>query len=302
VDPVVLQNVIVQNTYKDVALTGALNPRRTIVSTEKCNVCHGALGTTSGSNTLAEAFHGGARDIVEACSVCHDANRASSNNMMTNGLAMYESYQFKRMIHGIHGNSRRTSPFTHGNKVQGLFDMAGTLKTAGIYFADQKVNIGTPAVSTTVVTAGTPVAVGATFQSIADLTTAAARNAGYTGAAIAPGENYAAEVAWPGVGINCNLCHVNNSYKQDRGTLGSVVKKVPDTETDPNKWLVISPKAASCTACHDTSTAIGHVTSFGGAVFGDQSQSALSLLPRETCDDCHAPGAFKGVDVVHKQN
>ncbi len=251
--PAVLQNVIVQNTFKEVALTGTLNPRRTIVSTEKCNVCHGALGTTSGSNTLAEAFHGGARDIVEACVVCHDPNRASNGNMMTNGLALYESYQFKRMIHGIHGNSKRTSPFTHGNKVVDAFNMDGTSKTAG-----------NPALATGV-------------------------------------ENYAAEVAWPGVGINCNVCHVNNSYKQDLGVVATVVNKVPTTETDPNKWNVISPKAASCTACHDSSTAIGHVTSFGGSSFGNLTQTGYLSAVRESCDDCHAPGAFKGVDVVHNQ-
>ena len=35
------------------------------------------------------------------------------------------------------------------------------------------------------------------------------------------GEHYAAEVAWPGVGINCNACPVNNSYMQDLGPLRS---------------------------------------------------------------------------------
>ena len=82
--------------------------------------------------------------------------------MMTNGLALYESYQFKRMIHGIHGNSKRTSPFTHGNKVQGVFSKAGALTAAGTFFADQKVTIGTT--STTVVTAGTAVALGSLVQ------------------------------------------------------------------------------------------------------------------------------------------
>ena len=100
--PAALVNTTVQHSYKELALTGTLQPRRTIVSNEKCNVCHGALGTTSGSNTLANAFHSGARNTVEACVVCHDANRVSST-VMTNGLALNESYQFKRMIHGIHG-------------------------------------------------------------------------------------------------------------------------------------------------------------------------------------------------------
>ncbi len=64
-----------QNTYADVVISGALNPRRQVVSNEKCNVCHAALGTTTGSNTEDYAFHGGARHTVESCVLCHDQNR-----------------------------------------------------------------------------------------------------------------------------------------------------------------------------------------------------------------------------------
>jgi OmcA/MtrC family decaheme c-type cytochrome len=247
--PRTLVNVVVQNTSLELALTGSLNPRRIVVSNDKCNACHGALGTTSGSNTLAEAFHSGARNTVEACVLCHDANRMSSTKM-TNGLDFNESYQFKRMIHGIHGSSKRTFPFTHGNKVVDAFNKDGTSATGGAPLA-------------------------------ADV------------------ENYAAEVAWPGVGINCNACHVNNSYMLDRGPLGSVIKKDAGV-TDPMQWKVISPKAASCTACHDSPKAMGHVTSFGNASFGDRTQ-AQSIGTQETCADCHASGLFKGVDIVHGQ-
>ena len=273
VSPVTTVNVVVQHTYKDVLISGAaLNPRRVIVSNEKCNVCHGALGTTSGANTLANAFHGGARNTVEACVVCHDANRMSST-IMTNGSSFNESYQFKRMIHGIHGNSKRASPFTHGNKVVGIFcNPAGTTQIAKDLCAANAL-LPVPLILA------------------ADV------------------ENYAAEVAYPGVGLNCNACHVNNSYKQDLGTLGSVVSKpiiAPATTvtTDPNLWKVISPKVASCTACHDSAKAIEHVTlNIGdpGAVFGTQTQADLVGLPRETCNDCHAPGARKAVDLVHGQ-
>jgi len=296
--PKTLVNVVVQNTSAEIALTGTLNPRRVIVSSDKCNVCHGALGTTSGSNTLSEAFHGGARNTVEACVVCHDANRASST-VMTNGLALNESYQFKRMIHGIHGNSKRSYPFTHGSLVQGVFDKTGKLTTAGQFLNNYSTTIN--GTSTLVITAGTAVAVGNTFDTISDIVTQAAQAKGYTGTAkLAKVENYAAEVAWPGVGINCNACHVNNSYKQDLGPVAAVVKK-PSGVTDPNQWLAISPKAASCTACHDSPTAIGHVTSFGGAVFGDKTQAQVRALPTETCNDCHSSGGFKGVDIVHGQ-
>jgi OmcA/MtrC family decaheme c-type cytochrome len=179
--------------------------------------------------------------------VCHDPNRVSST-VTTNGLDLNESYQFKRMIHGIHGNGKRTYPFTHGNKQVGIFNKDGSSATGGAPLA-------------------------------ADV------------------ENYAAEVAWPAATLNCNLCHVNNSYENDRGTLGAVVKK-PAGVTDPMQWLVISPKAASCTSCHDSPQALGRVTSFGQATFADRTQ-AQSMARDETCLDCHASGGFKGIDLVH---
>ena len=268
--PTTLINTVMQHTYKDVVLgNGSLQPRRVIVSNDKCNVCHGALGTTAGSNTpgMDNAFHSGARNTVESCVVCHDPNRSSSSNMMTNGLTLngglYEPYQFKRMIHGIHGNSKRLYPFTHANKVVGAFcNPANPLSKAPICDPNLVLASGV--------------------------------------------ENYGAEVAYPQVGLNCDACHVNGSWKQDLGTLGSVVFKPTvvggtATTSDPNAWLVISPKAATCTACHDSSNAIGHVTSFGGSAFGDKSQAQVGALPRETCNDCHSPGGFKSVDIVHGQ-
>ncbi|MCX8113895.1 MAG: OmcA/MtrC family decaheme c-type cytochrome [Burkholderiaceae bacterium] len=284
--PRTLVNVVVQHTYKDVALSGPLNPRRQIVANEKCNVCHGALGTTSGSNTLAEAFHGGARNTVEACVLCHDANRKSST-VMTNGLAFGESYQFKRMIHGIHGNSKRTHPFTHGNSVIGAFNKAGLLTTDGLIAASSSSTVSAPA--------------GTLFEPWS------------TGVVVPSGTaldasvvNYAAEVAYPAVGLNCNACHVNDSYKRDLGTLGAVIAKPIDpatskATTDPLTWRVISPRAASCTGCHDSAAAIAHVRSAGASSFGDLTQDELFRAPRETCDDCHALGTLKAVDLVHGQ-
>jgi len=267
--PTVLINTVVQHASTEFAISGLLNPRRTIVSNEKCNVCHSALGTTSGSNTVDNAFHGGARNTVEACVLCHDsglAHRSPTASVMTNGLPLYESFDFKRMIHGIHGNSKRTFPLVNGNRVQATFNDAGVQLTDGIRLSD-----------------GVPVPAGT-------LLTDPLNNPNAT--------NYAAEVSWPGVGVNCNACHVDNSYKLDRGRIGSVVRRAG--ATDPMLWEVITPQAATCTSCHDSSVAIGHVTSFGGAGFGSLTQ-AQSWFTQETCTDCHSSGGFLGVDVVHRQ-
>jgi OmcA/MtrC family decaheme c-type cytochrome len=263
VTPTTLINVIAQHTYKDVVISGAFNPRREVVSNEKCNVCHGALGTTSGSNTMANAFHNGARSTVESCVLCHDPNRVSSSTIMTNGRALGENYSFKRMIHGIHGSSKRTHPFTHGNAVVGAF-----------------CNPKNPPDLTKL-----PLPCDPSLVLASDVL------------------NYAAEVAYPGVGLNCSGCHVNDSWKTDLGPVGAVVSKpllgtVPDT--NPLNWLVITPRAATCTSCHDSAASINHMVGVGGSAFGVATQGQ-SLQTQESCVDCHRAGGPNGVDVVHGQ-
>ena len=258
VQPTVLVNTAVQHASTQLALTGALQPRRTIVSDAKCNVCHAVLGTASGSNTMPNAFHSGARNTTQSCTVCHDANR-SSTTVMTSGqqvgsAPMNESYQAKYMLHAIHGNSKRSYPYTEGNLVFGRFDMDCRL------IADPKVTC----------TAGST--------------------------------NFAAEVLWPGPTVNgqkqvsCNACHVDGSQLNDRSPLGAVVG--PRTGADPLAWPVITPRAASCTSCHNSEAAVAHVMTAGNARYGNATQ-AMSLQIAETCADCHGTGAFLGVDVVH---
>ena len=81
-----------QHTYADVVLTGTMNPRRRSSRTRSATSATARWARTTGSNTLANAFHGGARNTVEACVVCHDQNRFSST-VMTNGLALSENYR-----------------------------------------------------------------------------------------------------------------------------------------------------------------------------------------------------------------
>lgn len=270
----VLMNVSMQHTYKDVALDGAaLAPRREIVSDAYCNNCHGTLGTTSGSNTLSTAFHSGARNSVIACALCHDPLRMSST-VMADGSGFQESYQFKRMIHGIHGGAKRTFPFTHGNTNKGPWNKNGTLVSDGV----------------------TTFAAGV--------------------------ENYTHEVAYPGILSDCTTCHLTNSvtgqgtFENDVGPFGAVISKkdtdpfTGTTTTDPLLWKVISPKAASCTACHDSANARNHVSDWGGlgggGVFGTAvgavaatQGNMLNGAVAERCNQCHGPNGPYAVKNVH---
>lgn len=109
---------------------------------------------------------------------------------------------------------------------------------------------------------------------------------------------------------NCNMCHVNNSYQQDKGVAGTGVTYAVDlskdstsatiTDTDPSDNKVISPKATTCSSCHATDTAKNHMISVGGASFGSATQAELAAgKVNETCNNCHATDGIKPVSAAH---
>jgi len=92
------------NPINYVAVTGgAVKPRRTLVSLDKCNKCH---------NRLASLFsHGGQRINIEVCVVCHNANHSDvARRPASEGKP--ESGAFKRMIHRIHTGEDLTQNYT----------------------------------------------------------------------------------------------------------------------------------------------------------------------------------------------
>jgi OmcA/MtrC family decaheme c-type cytochrome len=92
--------------------------------------------------------------------------------------------------------------------------------------------------------------------------------------------------------MNCNVCHVNGSYKQNLSVVGSSVT----FNTDASSNLVISPRASTCSSCH----AQNHMIQTGGAAFGTVTQGELAAgQVFESCDGCHQPGGEKPVDLVH---
>ena len=73
--------------------------RRQIVSQAKCNGCHNEL-----------PFHGGQRNQVEYCVVCHNPGVTDSSQRNAGDTA--ESVNFKTMIHKIHTGKELTTNFT----------------------------------------------------------------------------------------------------------------------------------------------------------------------------------------------
>ena len=217
------------------------------------------------------------RNNSEGCSNCHNANQAGGYTLMTDGslgpvagdsqLAagntsafLHESYQAKRFIHGIHGGAKRVYPFTHCMNVGGEYNKDGTNKVTG----------------------GPSLGAATCVNQYPGVT-----------------DNFSAEVAYPAQLTNCANCHVNDSWKQDKSVLGSVVFKATGV-TNMLDWQVISPKAATCTSCHDSKAVQTHVKTVG-ASFGTATQGDLLTGGKvfESCEGCHAPGSAIGVDTVH---
>jgi OmcA/MtrC family decaheme c-type cytochrome len=125
-------------------------------------------------------------------------------------------------------------------------------------------------------------------------------------------------VRFPGILNDCTTCHNAGTYEltgkwetptQNPPTpndiLASSMETVPtatdaatyNTEiADQTNDLTISPTAAVCSACHDSSLAQVHMEDQGGAQF-NVLQSAIT--GRETCSICHGPGRVADVNVVH---
>jgi OmcA/MtrC family decaheme c-type cytochrome len=275
-----VKNAIYEFNLGTGAASTAAVARRQIVSNDSCNTCHGILGLPTAAVGVP-GFHKGVRNNSEGCAVCHNANQSGGYTLMAdatkgpslpdsqdpNGLNtgsfLHESYHSKRFVHGIHASgglsAKRVYPFTHCMNVPGEYNKDGTSKTvAGLKM-------------------GTATCVNQ-----------------YPGETL----NFATHVEYPTSSGNCAKCHVNDSWKQDRSVLGSVVFK--PTGATALDWYVISPKAATCTSCHDSKSTQTHVKTVG-ATFGSMTQRAvLGGQVFESCEGCHVPGSALGVDVVHR--
>jgi OmcA/MtrC family decaheme c-type cytochrome len=89
----------VKSVFKDVAVSGPLQARRSVVDIAKCNVCHDVL-----------SLHGNNRtDEIGVCTVCHNANATDAGRRPAGGGVdgkAEESVDFKTMVHAIHAGQK----------------------------------------------------------------------------------------------------------------------------------------------------------------------------------------------------
>jgi OmcA/MtrC family decaheme c-type cytochrome len=271
-----LAYVPVKNAIVDVNVATGANsttPRRQIVSNDNCNSCHAILGLPMGTETVG--FHKGHRNNADGCAICHNANQAGSYTLMADGSkapVAGDSLLAANTGNYLH-ESWQAKRFVHGIHygAKRSYPFTHCMTVGGEYNKDGTSKSGGPSM-------GADTCVGQTSTETT---------------------NFTAEVAYPADLKACSNCHVKDSYKQDRSVLGTVVFKQTG-KSNMLDWQIISPKAATCTGCHDSKSVQTHVTTVG-ASFGTATQNDLLFGGKvfESCEGCHAPGSAIGVDTVH---
>lgn len=263
--------------------------RRAIVSTDKCNACHNALGVFTEST-----FHAGQRNDAETCTLCHNVNRVNSG----------WGVNIKEAVHAIHAGSKREQRFsweastgakywdiTYPNAVNnceachiaGTYDFSATANAAAstsnrllwTTMATGTYDNNPPAAT---VVAGN--AYKAPYSIPAKTSTTAVPTVGYFDTVISPWVSASTPY---GVGFSF--------------TASTSTTKAP-TQADGNT-LVSSPIASACFSCHDTSTAKSHIESQGGKLYVKRSTVTTSgaFNNTETCTFCHASSTQPSLNI-----
>ncbi|MDE3033080.1 MAG: OmcA/MtrC family decaheme c-type cytochrome, partial [Acidobacteriota bacterium] len=259
--------------------------RRQIIKDGACESCHGNLGafTTNGPTTAMgtpiNEFHDNYMNNGAACVFCHYSNGTSGGF----------SYNAKTWVHALHAAGMRNNPYTiqanfPGIKYPGLLNDCEACHVPGSYDFSNAANAAQiPGMlwDTVATGKGTTASSTPTFTSgpWVDYTTVY----GPTAAFVAPATPSA---TW-------NLAQ----------------------PTDYAESAVASPITAACAACHDTTTAVSHMTQNGGVWYvqrqnvptmnangsytGAQNPAAIKLQSNEQCLVCHGSGAIADIKSVH---
>lgn len=252
--------------------------RRVIIDAARCNKCHEQLGsgpidlTLTPAQVSAPGFHTGNYNVAN-CAMCHTPNQSSGG----------WSASFRVWVHGIHGASKRSVPFTW-HAVSATDTFAGVTYPGILSNCEQCHLPGTYDFSAPQYTQGLInnmlyVLTARGFYDPAGAT--AFRNSPYVLQ-----------------DTTANRYGTNNYTVAFAAGTGAVTI----TDADPGT-LVSSPITATCSACHDTSAAIAHMRSNGGVFYATRASlprdanGKLSIT--ESCLVCHGKGTIEDIKVVH---
>lgn len=239
--------------------------RRTIVATEKCNGCHGQLGS-------APNFHVGQRNDAGTCAFCHSPNKSTA------GWAV----NAKDFLHAIHAASMRTAPFTW--QLSSAMDFTRTTYPAPLGLCTQCHLDPTTAGDSTFDFSAYLSEPGAAMENLLPVTAATGK--------FDPASPTANRFSPYVVADNATSYGTGFSYTASTGA-------VFDPMLDPAGLLtrVHSPVSATCFSCHDTRLALTHIAQFGGKIYDPLSE----FVPgEETCLMCHGKGKVAAIQDVHR--
>jgi OmcA/MtrC family decaheme c-type cytochrome len=112
------------------------------------------------------------------------------------------------------------------------------------------------------------------------------------------------DVVFPGHLNNCGTCHLADTYYPvGPGVQATSIDTGPDRSTAFDD-INITPNAAVCSACHDSSLAQVHMEQNGAAFDVVQGSDGIMMsmsrgAVTETCTVCHGPGRLADIELVH---
>jgi OmcA/MtrC family decaheme c-type cytochrome len=242
--------------------------RRVIFSESKCNTCHDRLGTSPN-------FHGGNYSIA-MCATCHTPNQGGSTGW---------SASFRVWVHGIHGASKRSVPFTW--HAVSATDNYSKLMYPGVLKDCAQCHL--PGTYDFSAAQYTPDLIAGMLNVQANT---GKKDPASTTAYVFP------QAAPVGSGQWAYGLKVDNTTDYGTGwSVNPATGALVAATTQANN-LVTSPITAVCSTCHDGAPAVAHMENNGGSFYDPRS---AVLTRTEQCLVCHGNGKVADIAVVHRQ-
>ena len=311
--------------------------RRSIIKPDGCNSCHSNLGAFT-----TTTFHSAGNNDPQSCAICHNSTAGHDPN----GYGI----NAKDWIHGLHSAGFRNYPYVVQSNfpaiqypgllnnceachVPGSYDFSNSTNysqipnmlwdTNAVGTATQAATVGTTTTTTATnfATITFPAATNVNQQislfgspQLPTLTAGQSYLAPWTATNTVYGQGFTTPSA-TSVGITLantawSVTKAGKTTVTPTATVGTAGIAQPFIQPQANT-LVTSPLTAACAGCHDSPTAINHMTlTGGGAHFTLRSAlnpaaatvngvATTSIAATEQCLICHGAGGIADIRTVH---